>query len=395
MKIKLVHYLLFGILFIPMTDLFGQGIVFLQDEPLEKVLSLAKQQNKVIFIDGYTKTCAPCKELDKKVFPLQEVGDYFNSNFINVKYDLEEPEGAKVRAAYKDVITGFPSLILMDKDGKMIHKIGGFHPADSLISKMKLALTGTSLSAMRSRLQAGEKSVAFVTEYMKILEDGYLRDESELVSLRILDRLTDEEMLNPKMWKLVGRSVTDPYSPIFARVIKNYFNFWMKKSVDLGTLEFQLRVPIQRATEELVKLEEKDGKLVLKNEPKNEALLLGYLGNGDLFKHTEAIKALFCIHDLALAGNWADLVTALKFYNKMGVFGGSTASIYEHIQYMMQSCKDKAVLTSAATFLASLPKDKVDIMGFDDNYDTLIKLYESVGNKSSAAKYKSLQKNKG
>ncbi len=124
-------------------------------------------------------------------------------------------------------------------------------------------------------------------------------------------------------------------------------------------------------------------------------MLLGYLGNGDLFKHTEAIKAQFYVHDLASAGNWADLVTALKFYNKMGIFGNSTASIYEYIQYMMQSCKDKKILTAAATFLASLPKDKVDIMGFDDNYDTLIRLYELVGNKPAADKYKALQKNKG
>ncbi len=377
-------------------SVYGQGIHFLQDEPLEKVLILAKEQNKIIFIDGYTKTCAPCKELDQKVFPLQEVGYYFNTNFINVKYDLEEPEGKKVRAQYKDVITGFPSLILMDKDGKMIHKIGGFHPADSLITKMKAALNGNSLSVMRARFLAGEKSPAFVHDYKKIMDDGYLRYESEDVDRKILDRLSDEEMLNPNMWKLVGRSVTDPYSPIFGRVVKNYWAFYQKKITDVGFLEFQLRTAIQNAADGIVKPIEKDDKLILKREPQKEAVLLDYISDADKFKHTETIRALFYVHDSALEGNWADMVTALTFYYKIKALGSSTKVIYQHIQYMMQSCKDKKVLAAAAALLASMPKEKVDVMDHDDNYSTLIRLYELVGNKPAADKYKAKagQKNK-
>jgi len=391
MKTTIFQFLCCGVLLAPIGSVFGQGIQFLQDEPLEKVLILAKQQNKIIFIDGYTKTCAPCKELDRKVFPLQEVGNYFNSNFINVKYDLEEPEGEKVRARYKDVITGFPSLILLDKDGKMIHKIGGYHEPDSLINKMKAALNGISLSAMRSRLQAGEKSVAFMQDYKKIMDDGFLRGESEAVSMKMADRLKDEELLDPKMWQLIGGAVTDPYSAVFSRVVKNYWIFWQHKTTDLGILEFQLRTAIQNATDEIVKPEEKDNKIILKREPKKEAILLDYLNNADRFKHTETIKALFYVHDLALAGQWSDLVTALKFYHQIGAIGNSTTYMYLHIQYMMQFCKDKKVLLAAAKVLTSLPKVKLDVMDYNDNYSTLIKLYTLVGNKHAADKYKELQ----
>lgn len=392
MKTTIFQYLFCGVLLAPIGNAFGQGIQFLQDEPLDKVLTLAKQQNKIIFIDGYTKTCAPCKELDRKVFPLKAVGDYFNSNFINVKYDLEEPEGEKVRARYKDVITGFPSLILLDADGKMIHKIGGYHEADSLVNKMKAALHGTSLSAMRARLQAGEKSVAFMQDYKKIMDDGFLREEAEAVSMKMADRLTDEELLDPKMWQLTGRAVTDPYSPVFGRVVKNYWAFWQHKTTDLGVLEFQLRTAIQNATDEIVKPKEKDNKLILKREPKKEAILLDYVSNADRFKHTETIKALFYVHDLALAGQWGELVNALNFYHKIGALGNSTNFLYQHIQYMMQSCRDKKVLLAAAGVLESLPKVKLDVMDYDDNYHTLIRLYELAGNTAAVEKYKKLQR---
>ena len=79
-KTTLFQSLICAVLLMPAGNVSGQGIKFLQDEPLDKVISLAKQQHKLIFIDGYTKTCVPCKELDRKVFPLKEVGDYFNSN---------------------------------------------------------------------------------------------------------------------------------------------------------------------------------------------------------------------------------------------------------------------------------------------------------------------------
>ena len=394
MKILISRYLLCGILLSPFTSALGQGIHFSEDQPLDQVLAMAKKEHKIVFIDGYTKSCVPCKELDQKVFPLKEVGDYFNSNFINVKYDLEEPEGEKVRAQYKDVITGFPSLILLDENGKMIHKMGGYHEPDSLIGKMKAALKGTSLSSMRARLAAGEKSVVFMQEYKKIMDDGFLREESEQVSLTVLNRLTDEELLDPKMWQLVGRAVTDPYSPIFARVVNNYWAFWQHKTTDLGTLEFQLRTAIQTATDEIVKPEEKGNTLVMKREAQKQATLLNFVSNADKFKHTESIRALFYVHDLALAGSWADMVTALKFYHKIGAVGSSTNLLYQYIQYMMQTCKDKKALLAAAGLIESLPKVKLDVMDYDDNYNTLIGLYEKAGNVQVAAKYKKIQQDK-
>ena len=394
MKITLSRYLLCGVLMAPFASVLGQGIHFSEDQPLDQVLSLAKKEHKIVFIDGYTKTCIPCKELDQKVFPLKEVGDYFNSNFINVKYDLEEPEGEKVRARYKDVITGFPSLILLDEDGKMIHKMGGYHEADSLLAKMKSALNGTSLSAMRARLAAGEKSVPFMQQYKKIMDDGFLREESEKVSLTVLSKLTDEELLDPKMWQLVGRAVTDPYSPVFARVVNNYWAFWQHKTTDLGTLEFQLRTAIQTATDAIVQPEEKGNMIVLKREPQKQATLLNYVSNADKFKHTESIRALFYIHDLALAGQWTDMVTALKLYQKIGAIGNSTNLLYQYIQYMTQSCKDKKALLAAAAVIESLPKVKLDVMDYDDNYNTLIRLYEKAGNVQAVAKYKKMQQDK-
>ena len=41
----------------------------------------ARQENKLVFVDGYTVWCGPCAYMMKNVFPLKEVGDFYNKNF--------------------------------------------------------------------------------------------------------------------------------------------------------------------------------------------------------------------------------------------------------------------------------------------------------------------------
>ena len=47
---------------------------------LEGALAMAQEQNKHVFIDFYTNWCAPCKMMDKQVFPQQNVGKYFSAD---------------------------------------------------------------------------------------------------------------------------------------------------------------------------------------------------------------------------------------------------------------------------------------------------------------------------
>jgi len=71
----------------------AQGIVFHDNTPWADIVKMAEEQDKLIFIDCYTTWCGPCKVLAREVFPQQKVGDFFNPNFICVKYDMEKGDG--------------------------------------------------------------------------------------------------------------------------------------------------------------------------------------------------------------------------------------------------------------------------------------------------------------
>ena len=62
----------------------GQGICF-QDLTIEQAVEQAKKENKHVFIDFYTDWCGPCKLMAAQVFPMKEMGDYFNPKYISIK----------------------------------------------------------------------------------------------------------------------------------------------------------------------------------------------------------------------------------------------------------------------------------------------------------------------
>jgi len=92
------------------------GITFFVNSELDRILAMAKRENKDVFIDTYTQWCVPCKKLDK-VFTDREVGRYFNENFINVKFDMET-EAGKVLVNKYDVFF-MPTLLILDKHGNI------------------------------------------------------------------------------------------------------------------------------------------------------------------------------------------------------------------------------------------------------------------------------------
>jgi thioredoxin 1 len=90
----------------------------------EDALKLAKDEGKPIFLDISASWCGPCKMLKANTFPNEEVGKFYNANFINVAVDGEKGEGIKLASKYR--IKGYPSLIFIDSNGELITQTSGY-----------------------------------------------------------------------------------------------------------------------------------------------------------------------------------------------------------------------------------------------------------------------------
>ncbi len=109
----------------------AKGIQFFEGTFKEALLK-AKDLNKPIFLDVYAKWCGPCKLLKRTTFKDEEVGAYFNANFINIAIDGETKEGNELMKKYN--IRAYPSLLIIDSNGEIKTRETGYLKPKILIN---------------------------------------------------------------------------------------------------------------------------------------------------------------------------------------------------------------------------------------------------------------------
>ncbi len=108
----------------------AQGVDFFEGT-WEAVLIEANNQNKPIFLDAYASWCAPCKYMDKMVFPKEQLGNYYNKHFINYKVDMEKGEGPDLAKMYK--VGSYPTFLYIDPNERLIHRAIGAKSVEKML----------------------------------------------------------------------------------------------------------------------------------------------------------------------------------------------------------------------------------------------------------------------
>ncbi|MEY8759496.1 thioredoxin family protein [Chryseobacterium tongliaoense] len=160
---------------------FSQGIKF-EDSNFATILAKAKKENKLIFIDAYASWCGPCKLMVKNIFPLKTVGDYYNSNFVNAKIDMEKGEGIALAKKYN--VKAYPTYLFVNGDGEEVHRTLGYVEEKDFIQFAKDAGDPNKrLAALKQKFENGEKD----PEFLKNLAGLTMYNDSEFAG-RVMDR---------------------------------------------------------------------------------------------------------------------------------------------------------------------------------------------------------------
>ncbi|HMG68728.1 MAG TPA: thioredoxin fold domain-containing protein [Chitinophagaceae bacterium] len=127
-----------------------KGIRFEQVLNWEQIKEKARVENKYIFLDCFTTWCGPCREMEKNVYPLEQVGNFFNEHFISVKVQMDTTlhDDEEIRHWYIDAqkiaseytVNSYPTFLFFSPDGKIVHRTAGGYPATKFIMLAKDAL---------------------------------------------------------------------------------------------------------------------------------------------------------------------------------------------------------------------------------------------------------------
>ena len=152
---------------------------------INEALAAAQNEGKLVFVDCYTEWCGPCKMMATKEFVKKEAGDYFNDKFVNFKIDMEKGEGPEVGKKYD--VNAFPTFLILEPNGDLRGRLLGATPIDKFIEKVEAALKEEKgLPWYQKKFRNGERDPQFLSEYIKILGDNYMRDEVKNVSRTLL-----------------------------------------------------------------------------------------------------------------------------------------------------------------------------------------------------------------
>ncbi|PID28512.1 MAG: thioredoxin [Candidatus Cloacimonadota bacterium] len=98
----------------------------------DKAVELSKKEKKPIFVD-FTGSdwCGWCMKLNDEVFSKKSFVDYLEKNFIPLELDFpskkkqsEEIKEQNSKLVEKYSVRGFPTILILDKEGKVLAKTG-------------------------------------------------------------------------------------------------------------------------------------------------------------------------------------------------------------------------------------------------------------------------------
>ena len=100
------------------------------EQDYEGALKQAKTQGKLVLVDLYADWCAQCKELDEKTWPDPTLQAWITRNAVPVRVD-PDAKRKDLRPTFK--AAGYPTVLLLDAEGRELKRILGFQPPDTML----------------------------------------------------------------------------------------------------------------------------------------------------------------------------------------------------------------------------------------------------------------------
>lgn len=362
------------------------GIRFEQGLNWNKLVKKAKKEKRLLFVDCYTSWCGPCATMAHTVFTRDTVGNYFNSHFLNVKYDVEnEADGKMLRNKFR--VEVYPTMLFIDPEtGEEEHRIVGARNVRGLILAASVAMDSRNSNAgLARRYVAGEREPEFLKQYYSALVAAALPGDDR-VALEYLDAVYAEELATAEHWTMIVRYVNDPLLFIFRNVMTNRERFY--GIADRYAVDFFLETTIHTAVSELVGW--RPGKDEFNEERNNE--LIKYLRTIDSPVAPGALANLYaaaCIRNNDFIG----LLENLKEASKYNVFreGEDKKYFADNIE-IFATCGDKALIRDVITLIDDKCTITESFYGKADLMKLKVRLQEQVGDVVGMEKSKMLEK---
>lgn len=156
-----------GLLLFSAITAFAQEAIKFEELPFKDLIAKAKKEKKIVFLDAYASWCGPCKMMERNVFTQKSVGDYFNANFVNARFDMEKGEGRDIAAKYG--VRSYPTYLFLNGDGELVSQNFGYMEGSMFLTMAQdVNSPNNKKGSLKERFAKGEKDPDFLINIMKL-----------------------------------------------------------------------------------------------------------------------------------------------------------------------------------------------------------------------------------
>lgn len=191
----------------------------------QEMLTLAEEQQKLIFVEAYADWCNICKSLERNTFRNEEVGAYYNENFISYRYDMEKGEGVSFSERYS--VNGYPTLLFINYRGEVVHREEGYMAPPRLLAAGREALRPeANQTLLELQYDAGSSDPMVLYNYalnLKHAERNY-----QEAAQRYFDTQDTKALIDQQNWEAIQEFTTDLNSREFQYLLDKQKKFIRK-----------------------------------------------------------------------------------------------------------------------------------------------------------------------
>lgn len=140
--------------------------------------------------------------MSASIFPLQNVGDFMNDKFVSVKVQLDTTakDNDAVKSWYQDGhdlaqkynVRAYPTYLIFDADGNVVHRFVGSSPADEFLAAVKKSLNPeTQYYTLLNQYKSGKKDNKFLFNMANAAADAYDMENANKIANEYLATQTD------------------------------------------------------------------------------------------------------------------------------------------------------------------------------------------------------------
>ena len=317
----------------------------------------------------------------RNIFPLTEVGDFFNEYYISVKVQLDTTakDNEETKAWYADahaimkdyMVEVFPTYLFFSPDGKLVHRAVGSSEAAAFIGKGKDALNPEKqYFTLSARYDAGERSPAFLKSLAEAALNAYDRDKITLYGNEYL--ATQANLLTEDNIHFLDEFTQTSKDAGFAVMLKNAAAF--NKVLGPGKAETKLKEIILREEVYPTIFESEDKpdweKLQASVAKKYPSMADEIISNAKVIYYKNT-------------GDWPAFSAAVTNYIKQNGTGTSADELNDYAWTIFENCSDITCINQALAW----SKKSVDLTRNPMFIDTYANLLYKTGKKDLAIEW--------